>query len=62
VHAVRQQNPCAQKFELQSELAVQAEPVGRLPQLVTVQTLGETQSVVVVAGVQAVLQAPLVPH
>jgi hypothetical protein len=32
-------------LELQSELAAQAEPMGYLPQLIAVQTLGEEQSV-----------------
>jgi hypothetical protein len=32
-------------LELQSVLAAQAEPIGYLPQLVAVQTLGDVQSV-----------------
>ena len=45
VQAVLQQYPWAQKLELQSVLAAQAEPIGYFPQLVAVQTLGDVQSV-----------------
>ena len=59
VQAVAQQKPCAQTPELQSAFAVQVSPFGRLPQLVPLQTLGATQSVVDVAAVQAALNSPL---
>jgi len=54
VQAVLQQYPCAQKLELQSVLAAHAEPIGYLPQLIAVQTLGDEQSVL---PAQAVRQA-----
>jgi len=49
-----QQTPCAQKPEPQSVAKVHAAPIGFFPQLPPVQTLGETQSAVVL---QVVLQA-----
>ncbi len=48
VQAVSQQTPCAQKPDWQEAAAVQAAPGGSLPQLPLVQTLGETQSALVV--------------
>jgi hypothetical protein len=48
VQAVSQQKPCAQKPDWQDAAAVQAAPGGSLPQLPLVQTLGETQSVLLV--------------
>lgn len=48
-----QQTPCAQKPEPQSAATAQVAPIGFFPQLPAVQTLGETQSAVVV---QVVLQ------
>jgi hypothetical protein len=48
VHAVWQQMPCWQKFELQSSLVVHETPLGRLPQLPLLQTLPPSQSALVV--------------
>jgi hypothetical protein len=59
VHAVRQQAPCSQKPLEHSAAAVQAAPLGRLPQLPPVQTLGATQSA---SAVQVTRQVPVVPH
>jgi hypothetical protein len=60
LQAVEQQTPCAQKFELHIAAAVQAAPLGNLPQLMFTQLLGDTQSVAVL--VQVVLQAVAEPH
>jgi hypothetical protein len=43
-HAVEQQTFCSQWFELHIAAAVQAAPLGSLPQLPLTQLLGETQS------------------
>jgi hypothetical protein len=58
VHALAQQNPCAQKPELHSAAAPHAAPIGFLPQLMALQLLGDVQSAVVE---QVVLHA-LVPQ
>jgi hypothetical protein len=58
VQAVSQQTPCAQKPETHDAAVVQAAPGGSLPQLPLLQTLGATQSALVV---QVALQE-LVPH
>jgi hypothetical protein len=57
--AVRQQVPCSQKPLEHSACAVQAAPLGRLPQLPPVQTLGATQSA---SAVQVTLETPPVPQ
>ena len=59
VQAVRQQVPCSQKPLEHSVAPVQAVPLGFLPQLPPVQTLGATQSALVV---QVTRQLPPVPH
>lgn len=46
-HAVEQQTLCSQWFELHIAAAVQAAPLGSLPQLPLTQLLGDTQSAVV---------------
>jgi hypothetical protein len=56
VQAVRQQVPCSQKPLEHSVAPVQAVPLGFLPQLPPVQTLGATQSALVV---QVTRQLPL---
>ena len=48
VHAVWQQMPCWQRFELQSSLVVHETPTGRLPQLPLLQTLPPSQSALTV--------------
>ena len=48
MHAVWQQMPCWQRFELQSSLVVHETPIGRLPQLPLLQTLPPSQSALVV--------------
>jgi len=52
-HAVEQQTLCSQWFELHIAAAVQAAPLGSLPQLPLTQLLGETQSALVA---QVILQ------
>ena len=59
VQAVRQQVPCSQKPLEHSAAAVHVAPLGRLPQLPPVQTLGATQSPSVA---QVARQVPAVPH
>jgi hypothetical protein len=59
VQAELQQKPCAQNPELQLAAAVHAAPIGSLPQLEAVQTLGDTQSVL---PPQVMRQAPLAPQ
>jgi hypothetical protein len=54
-HAVAQQTPCAQTVELHSLPSAHATPIGFLPQLPMVQTLGATQSVL---SVHMVLHDP----
>jgi hypothetical protein len=58
-HAVAQQTPCSQKFELHSAAPPHAAPIGFLPQLFEMQVFGVVQSAVVP---QVVRQAPFVPH
>jgi hypothetical protein len=53
---VAQQIPCAQTFELHSLPSTQAWPIGFLPQVPPLQTLGEAQSVL---SVHMVLHAPV---
>ena len=48
VQAALQQTPCAQKLDTQDAAEVQGAPGGSLPQLPPVQTLGDTQSALVV--------------
>ena len=48
VHAVSQQTPWAQNVDTQDAPVVQGAPGGNLPQLPPVQTLGATQSALVV--------------
>ena len=60
LQAVEQQTPCAQKFELHIAAAVQAAPLGSLPQLMLTQLFGDTQSAAVL--VQVVLHAVAEPH
>jgi hypothetical protein len=59
VQAVRQQAPCSQKPLPHSAAVVQAAPLGRLPQLPPVQTLGATQSA---SAVQVARQDPVLPQ
>jgi hypothetical protein len=59
VQAVRQQVPCSQKLLEHSPAVVHAAPLGRLPQLPPVQTLGATQSA---SAVQVTRQVPEPPH
>ena len=58
VQAVRQQVPCSQKPLEHSAAAVHAAPLGRLPQLPPVQTLGATQFASVVQVFNAPVQSP----
>ena len=60
VHAVVQQTPCSQKFELHWLSAAHVAPTGSLPQLMLMQLLGATQSVAAV--VQLVLHAVADAH
>jgi hypothetical protein len=60
VHAVMQQRPCAQIFELHSASAPQIAPIGFGPQLPLWQLLGATQSASVMHVVRQVL--PSVAH
>jgi len=55
-----QQYPCAQKPESHSLAIVQAVPMGLSVQMLALQMLGDTQSVVAVAAVQLERQAPVV--
>lgn len=59
VQAVRQHVPCSQKPLEHSVAPVQVAPLGRLPQLPPVQTLGATQSA---SAVQVPRQVPVAPH
>jgi hypothetical protein len=59
VQAVRQQVPCSQKPLEHSAAAVHVAPLGRLPQLPPVQTLGATQSA---SAVHVARHVPLAPH
>jgi hypothetical protein len=59
VQAVRQQVPCSQKLLEHSPAVVHAAPLGRLPQLPPVQTLGATQSA---SAVQVTRHVPEVPQ
>lgn len=59
-HAVVQQTPWAQKFELHWLFIMHAAPTGSLPQLMLTQLLGATQSAAVL--VQVVLQAVALAH
>jgi hypothetical protein len=54
-----QQNPCAQNPELQLVPAVHAAPIGNLPQLDAVQTLGDPQSLLLP---QVMRHVPLAPQ
>ena len=56
VQAVAQQTPWAQKPELHSAAVVQVTPSAFFEQVPPLQTLGDTQSVALVAAVQVVLQ------
>ena len=58
VQAVRQQVPCSQKPLEHSVAPVQAVPLGFLPQLPPLQTLGATQSALVAQVARHVPDAP----
>ena len=58
-HLVAQQVPCAQMPELQSALAAQLAPIGRLPQLSLTQLAPDAQSALTA---HVVAQAPLAPQ
>jgi hypothetical protein len=57
-HAVEQQTPCAQKFELHWAAVVQGWPTGSLPQLMLTQLFGDEQSALLAQGI--VLQVGVV--
>ena len=56
--AVAQQTPCSQNPELHSPAAPHVAPIGFLPQLPPVQTLGATQSLSVVQVTRHAPEAP----
>ena len=58
--ALAQQTPCSQKPVAHSLATPQATPLALSTQAVPLQVAGDTQSVELVAGVQLVLQTPLV--
>ena len=65
VQAVAQQTPSTQKLDVQSVVATHPAPMpplGRMPQLLFVQTAGDTQSVAVAHVCRQAGAAPLVPH